>query len=47
MTKRSNQSGGATALLAGAERGRMRPRGFAPWQPSEKSLKLLGDFCDR
>jgi hypothetical protein len=42
MTKRGTQSsGGVEALLAGAERGRTRVRGFAPWQPSEKSLKLL------
>jgi hypothetical protein len=43
VTKRGNQSsGGVEALLAGAERGRTRVRGFAPWQPSEKSVKLLG-----
>ena len=28
-------------LLDGAARGRTRVRGFAPWQPSEKSRKLL------
>ena len=42
MTKRCDQSSGSVeALLAGAERGRTRVRGFAPWQPSEKSAKLL------
>jgi hypothetical protein len=28
-------------LLGGAERGRTRPRGFAPWSPQEQSLALL------
>ncbi|MET4750391.1 hypothetical protein [Bradyrhizobium sp. RT11b] len=43
MSKPDNQSSGSVeALLAGAERGRTRVRGFAPWQPRERSLKLLG-----
>lgn len=43
MTKlRYQTSDGVETLLSGAERARTRPRGFAPWQPSEKSLKLLG-----
>jgi hypothetical protein len=43
MTKRGNHSSGSVeTLLGGAERGRTRVRGFAPWQPSERSLKLLG-----
>ena len=29
------------ALLGGAVRGRTRVRGFAPWQPRDKSLMLL------
>jgi hypothetical protein len=43
MIKSGNQSSDSVeALLAGAERGRTRPRGFAPWHPSAKSWKLLG-----
>jgi hypothetical protein len=43
MTRKPIRSHAASveALLDGAERGRTRPRGFAPWQPHDKSLKLL------
>ena len=42
MTKRKPATATSVeTLLGGAERGRTRVRGFAPWQPRGKSLVLL------
>lgn len=41
MSKANRSSSSVEALLGGADRGRTRVRGFAPWHPSEQSLRLV------